>query len=885
MLLFVGDTLRTMKAVGAVPRAPRLGRDRSPPTARTRPVAARVAAQPGVARASATATGPFAGAVAPAVRRGRRRPGRAALPALPADYLRHLSLFRDLQGALAPGQVVLDQQMAATLRAATSATPCSCGPPRWARPPGQGERRGHRQLAGHPFPAAEPPSSARRRPSRRPTSRSCRSPPSPAPTRRTLHPITPASVGTSAEPGAGRSRPGTLQAQLDRPGLARAPARREPMTCANQTKEIRVERSLPGQIQFVDNLSDRLNTAAVDALYAQIRFYIMLAVPGALIALGLAYLAALGSVERDRRNLALLRARGATRRDLLGLAGSDPSLVIGMIAGLAGAGLAVPRRRAADRRVGRARPRRRAATVVVVCVAARRSPAASPRGSALGCERCSETVERRQRVAPRSGRVPLWQRLYLDLPRACGQRSHLLAYRADRLLGSGQPGLEPDLVALDLHVLRARTALARRNAAPPPLRSRPGARLTFLIGRKPSRRATTIPRAFLLASASRRGTGHQPRPGARRPAARLRRQPRHLRRHLRPAGAASTPSSPSAPTSPPRRRRASPPSNGLAKRIAARAGGLRPTSAVDHSYAYVGPDLQDTFGIDTGDDRRARRRCATPTSSAAAPQTMLSRLQRTPRRDPRLQGDDHRLLAQARRPAQAARARPSHRPASTSCPSTSSASSRSSPRRRGTRSWSPTSPTCRRPITPAGPTSSSPAPPKTRPPSPAGSPTATTGSTARRQGHPPADGADRQLDHHRRPDRDQPASRRRSRSSSRRRRCALFVDLVVSERRHEFATMAALGASLRDIGAFVRSEAVAGPGAGLALGRGPRLAAGADADRDASARLRSAARSPRDPVGIPRAVGRRRRSRRSARCRPGRALPAGLLLGGILREE
>jgi putative ABC transport system permease protein len=38
---------------------------------------------------------------------------------------------------------------------------------------------------------------------------------------------------------------------------------------------------------------------------------------------------------------------------------------------------------------------------------------------------------------------------------------------------------------------------------------------------------------------------------------------------------------------------------------------------------------------------------------------------------------------------------------------------------------------------------------------------------------------------------------------------ALFVSLAVSERRHEFATMAAIGAPLRDIGAFVRSEALA----------------------------------------------------------------------------
>jgi len=45
----------------------------------------------------------------------------------------------------------------------------------------------------------------------------------------------------------------------------------------------------------------------------------------------------------------------------------------------------------------------------------------------------------------------------------------------------------------------------------------------------------------------------------------------------------------------------------------------------------------------------------------------------------------------------------------------------------------------------------------------------------------------------------------------------LFVNLIVSERRHEFATMAALGASLSDIGAFVRSEAVAVLAAAMAL--------------------------------------------------------------------
>lgn len=54
----------------------------------------------------------------------------------------------------------------------------------------------------------------------------------------------------------------------------------------------------------------------------------------------------------------------------------------------------------------------------------------------------------------------------------------------------------------------------------------------------------------------------------------------------------------------------------------------------------------------------------------------------------------------------------------------------------------------------------------------------------------------------------------------------LFVGLAVNERRHEFATMAAVGASLREVGAFVRSEAalVLGLAVPLALALGWLLA-------------------------------------------------------------
>ena len=153
---------------------------------------------------------------------------------------------------------------------------------------------------------------------------------------RVLPPITASSATANSQPGAQKGVQWEVQAQLD-PAPLSAGSPSAALKLADQTR-LRVERSLPGQVQFVDNLSDSLNTAAGDSLYAQ-ALYILLAVPGALVALGVAYLAALGTSERDRRDLALLRARGARRRDLLALAAAE-SIAIGIVAGLVGAGIA-----------------------------------------------------------------------------------------------------------------------------------------------------------------------------------------------------------------------------------------------------------------------------------------------------------------------------------------------------------------------------------------------------------------------------------------------------------------------------------------------------------------------------------------------------------------
>ena len=71
--------------------------------------------------------------------------------------------------------------------------------------------------------------------------------------------------------------------------------------------------------------------------------------------------------------------------------------------------------------------------------------------------------------------------------------------------------------------------------------------------------------------------------------------------------------------------------------------GVSATSAVEHSYAYVGPDLQDTYGINAATLNRA----TTLRDSYFIGDTAhgaLARLRATPRRHPRLPGDDQGLL-------------------------------------------------------------------------------------------------------------------------------------------------------------------------------------------------------------------------------------------------
>lgn len=88
-----------------------------------------------------------------------------------------------------------------------------------------------------------------------------------------------------------------------------------------------------------DNLAATLGAARADALYAQILF-LFLGLPGAVLAGLLTAAVAAAGAERRRTEQALLRARGATRRQLTRLGGIEAA-VVGVAGAAAGLGVAL----------------------------------------------------------------------------------------------------------------------------------------------------------------------------------------------------------------------------------------------------------------------------------------------------------------------------------------------------------------------------------------------------------------------------------------------------------------------------------------------------------------------------------------------------------------
>jgi putative ABC transport system permease protein len=587
MLLFVGHSLAAMtgSAVRSVPL------DWQGPVASYRAatsVAHGVRAQPGVAEAAATATAPFAGVEHASASAGTIRAGAGAVLAVPPGYLSHIDTFRFLRGSLRAGAVVLDQQLAATLQVQPGDT-IALAPRRGARPirlpvsgialvtaPDQLFQPLNPLLGPAP---AQPPANIAILPLATFAARV-------APVLPTLA----AGSGAAAVPGAQTGTQWQVQAQVASSALHGSPARA--LQQATQLRN-RVERSLPGRIVFVDNLGDSLNAAAGDALYAE-TLYIMLAVPGALVALGLAYLAALGTAERDRRDLALLRARGARRRDLVWLATLE-SLALGLLAGPLGTGLALLALELAGTAAGAGSGRVLATLAISVGLAAAGAAAARV-AAGLVAFRASIGEARR---SVRRATPPLWQRLYLDLIALAA--AGLVYWLTARTGFSAvvNPDSNPTL-SLSVYMFLG-PALLWLGAALLLVRLR-GRAIGWLTGRLTNGRATTT-RGFLLASASRRGAA--------------------INRGLLVLGlllafgvnlgiftatydqqarvdAQLTLGADVVATAPAGTLARTP----LLGRIA-HLPGVAGVSAVDHSYAYVGPDLQDTFGIDPATLARA----------------------------------------------------------------------------------------------------------------------------------------------------------------------------------------------------------------------------------------------------------------------------------------
>jgi putative ABC transport system permease protein len=586
MLLFVGHSLQTMtrSAARGVPL------DWQAPVASygaARRVARALGGQPGVRASAAAATAPVAGLEHHSAA-GTIRAGAGAILAVPPRYFGKGSIVRLLRGRLDAGGIVLDQQLAATLQAQPGDTILL--EPR----PGTGPRRfrvsgvalvGSADILFQPLipllgPApAQPPANIVIAPL--------------SAFERRIAPALPAAsdatTGTVA-PGTPSGVQWQVQAQVDPRALSGSPS--HALQEATRLRN-RLERTLPGRTQFVDNLADGLSSAAGDALYAE-TLYIMLAVPGAIVALGLAYLAALGTAERDRQELALLRARGARRRDLLALACLEAA-VVGAAAGAVGTGAAVGAIHLAGV-AGGAGWQRAAVTFGICAVLAFLGAVAARLAATAGALRT--TVAEARQPQPRPTR-PLWQRIHLDLVAlAVAGLVYWLTARTG-FSAVVNPDSNPTL-SLSVYMFLA-PALLWIGAALLLVRLR-GRAFAWLVRRAGGRRATGW-RGFQLVSADRRAPA--------------------INRGLVLVGlllafgvelglfsatydqqarvdAQLTLGADVVVTAPPSRRASS-----AVARLVASTPGVDAVSAVDHSYAYVGPDLQDIFGIDTRSIARA----------------------------------------------------------------------------------------------------------------------------------------------------------------------------------------------------------------------------------------------------------------------------------------
>jgi putative ABC transport system permease protein len=123
--------------------------------------------------------------------------------------------------------------------------------------------------------------------------------------------------------------------------LQREPLRADPATALEQTSAVArsIDEIAPDQGYVIDNISNALAVASVDAATGR-RLFLFLGVPGALLAAFLAAYAASILAATERREHAILRVRGADRGHLRTIV-LTKSLVLASVGSLAGVALGV----------------------------------------------------------------------------------------------------------------------------------------------------------------------------------------------------------------------------------------------------------------------------------------------------------------------------------------------------------------------------------------------------------------------------------------------------------------------------------------------------------------------------------------------------------------
>ena len=222
-------------------------------------------------------------------------------------------------------------------------------------------------------------------------------------------PTSPAPGGTSPVVNPEPALRQELHLQLDHAQLPGDPKAAQQWL---DTVRRRIERQAAGAFTVVDDASASLEPLAADLAWGQLLF-IFLALPGIALALALSRLAADATADATRRHIALLRARGATARQLrivfvgatiaTGLLGSVVGVGLGSAIGFGLFGAELQSAGVANSLV-------RATVLAIVLTTVLASLAAV---LPLREQLREEVAAGRQEL--QRARTPLWRRLYLDV--------------------------------------------------------------------------------------------------------------------------------------------------------------------------------------------------------------------------------------------------------------------------------------------------------------------------------------------------------------------------------------------------------------------------------------------------------------------------------------